>query len=140
MGGSQGLDKTLCNFALAIARALEYMHHGLDDGYALIHRDVKPENILLTNDSVAKLADLGEARYQNRNIQNEATVMSMVGTLYYVAPEIILGDEYNEKVDVYSFGILLNEMNTKFIPYTSGKICGFQKRLVVRQKNTSDHG
>lgn len=113
------------------------MHHGLDANCSLIHRDVKPENILLTKDSIAKLADLGEARFQNKQNRSEATAMSLVGTLYYLAPEILLGDEYNEKVDVYSFGVLLNEMNTKVMPYTSGKnkVPGFQKRYVVRHEN-----
>merc|ERR1711871_956636 len=109
------------------------MHHGLGSNICLIHRDIKPENILLSKDLVAKLADLGESRFYNRDGADDSATMTFVGTLYYVAPEIIRGNRYNEKVDVYSFGIMLNEMDTKVIPYKHGRNM-FQKRLVIRDK------
>merc|ERR1711871_1368693 len=60
--------------------------------------------------------------------------MTQVGTPRYVAPEVVMGKQYNEKVDVYSFGIMLNEMDTKYVPYTSkrNRIKGYHVSLIQR--------
>lgn len=127
-----GIDIEMCGIALGVAKGLEHMHHGLVSNHksCLIHRDVKAK--------VAKLADLGEARFYNKKEESEgnsggAQTMTLVGTPYYLAPEIIRGDKYNEKVDVYSFGIMLNEMDTKVIPYESNyiQVKGFHRMAIA---------
>lgn len=130
----QGFDANLCSLAMDVARALAYMHNE-----NLIHRDVKPDNVLLTaGKDEAKLADLGEARFHNSSSDNKDLKLGMteVGTPYYLAPEILRGeDNYNFKVDVYSFGIMLNEMDTKRTPYSL--LYSYKKALVAKKRKPS---
>ena len=75
--------------------ALEYCH---DQG--VMHRDVKPENIVFAEDGSAKLVDFGMAEYTHRPVR------STVGTPYYIAPEVI-NQDYLESCDVWSLGVLV---------------------------------
>ena len=108
--------------ACAVARALAYLQ-GRDP--TVLHRDVKSDNVLLAagGSFAAKLGDFGEARYMksapqgegvdpgsSSNSDDEAQWMTMVGTPWYLAPEVAKGEDYNGKVDVYSFGVLLLEL------------------------------
>jgi len=70
-----------------------------------VHRNLKPQNVLLTKTSSVKISEFGESR-----VVSEDGNMTMVGTPYYMAPEIFRGERYDKKVDVYSFGMLLAEM------------------------------
>ena len=77
----------------------------------IIHRDLKSANILVTQNFVVKISDFGESRL----IDNEMTI---VGSQFWIAPEIIMGEGYNEKADVFSFGIVLAEMELHDKPYS----------------------
>ena len=88
--------------AVGTAKALAYLHHDLSE--PLIHRDVKPDNILVSGRNLAKLADFGEStRFDTKLAKddaldghNDALTMTMVGTKLYCAPEVITGQRYNE--------------------------------------------
>lgn len=67
------------------------------------HRDIKPDNILFNNYNQLKLADFGSAEYFHSGVP----MSGIVGTPYYVAPEVVAGRDYNEKVDVWSAGVIL---------------------------------
>lgn len=93
------------SWAADIASALAYMHDK-----SIIHRDLKSENILVCDDiHKVKLADFGFARIAERQTQR----MSLCGSMYFNAPELILGQGYNSMVDIYSYGIFLLEVITR---------------------------
>lgn len=95
--------------ALGIARALAYLH---DRSPVIIHRDVKAKNVLMTEDLQGKLIDFGVSR-----ARQESSMTVGVGTPYWTAPEILDGSRYTEKSDIYSFGVLLCELDTCKSPY-----------------------
>ncbi|GBG77442.1 hypothetical protein CBR_g23891 [Chara braunii] len=103
--------------ALEIARALEYLHHLLDP--PLVHRDIKPENVLLLQDCVPKVADFGLCRKFNpQEDGSECLLTNPAGTVGYMAPEVFTGFTVTEKVDVFSFGVLLLEIITGKRPFS----------------------
>ncbi len=75
------------NLALGIAQCFKYLHHGLND--PVIHRDLKPDNVLVSEDLQSKVADFGESRFfdEKRRLDSGAMTMTMVGTMLYCPPE-----------------------------------------------------
>lgn len=83
-----------------IAEGMKYVHF-----HKIIHRDLKPSNILIADDNVIKICDFGISKLMTAE---EQTKTRGIGTQKFMAPEIINEDiDYNEKVDVYSFGVLV---------------------------------
>lgn len=95
------------HIALGSARALAYLHHECLEW--VLHCDVKPENILLTRDFEAKIADFGLAKLYKRD-GSSFNFSHMRGTAGYMAPEWAMNLPINAKVDVYSFGVVLLEL------------------------------
>ncbi len=84
----------------------------------LIHRDVKPKNIMLTPDGVAKLTDLGLAREQNDQDAAKSEAGKAYGTPYYISPEQIRGDvDIDFRADIYSLGATMYHMVTGRPPF-----------------------
>ncbi|XP_040376967.1 phosphoenolpyruvate carboxylase kinase 2 isoform X2 [Oryza brachyantha] len=77
------------------------------------HRDVKPDNLLFDGSGVLKLGDFGSAEW----FGDGRPMTGLVGTPYYVAPEVVAGREYNEKVDVWSAGVVLYMMLSGTVPF-----------------------
>ena len=93
-----------------VASALRVAHKN-----KIIHRDVKPHNIMITNDGVVKLADFGIAR-----AVNDATLSTgskIVGSVHYFSPEQARGNYVDERSDIYSLGIVMYEMLTGKVPF-----------------------
>ncbi|CAA2998400.1 serine threonine- kinase HT1-like [Olea europaea subsp. europaea] len=101
--------KVVVQIALDLARGLSYLH-----SQKIVHRDVKTENMLLDKNRTVKIADFGVARVEASN-PNDMT--GETGTLGYMAPEVLNGNPYNRKCDVYSFGICLWETYCCDMPY-----------------------
>jgi hypothetical protein len=99
-----------CQIAIDIADALVYMH---TLNPKLIHRDLKSRNVLIDAQAGAKLSDFGISR--NRSYTE--TMTAGVGTARWIAPEVILGGHYTEFADIYSFGVVLSEIDTCKPPY-----------------------
>ncbi|KAL3672421.1 hypothetical protein V7S43_003104 [Phytophthora oleae] len=110
-------------YCVQVCEAVYYLH-SLQP--ALIHRDIKSRNILVDSQKGAKLSDFGESR--ERTVAR--TMTAGVGTARWVAPEIILGEDYSELADIYSLGVLLTELDTHQIPYQT---LGLEESMIVQQ-------
>ncbi|XP_039116940.1 LRR receptor-like serine/threonine-protein kinase RPK2 [Dioscorea cayenensis subsp. rotundata] len=115
--------RMLHKIALDVARALAYLHDHCVP--RILHRDVKPSNILLDNDFNAYLSDFGLARLLG-NSETHATT-GVAGTFGYVAPEYAMTCRVSDKADVYSYGVVLLELisdkkalDPSFSPYGNG--------------------
>ncbi|KAL6905281.1 hypothetical protein ACP4OV_002882 [Aristida adscensionis] len=97
---------TRYQIALGVARGLAYLHENCRD--CIIHCDIKPENILLDDSFVPKIADFGLAKFLGRDFSRVLTTMR--GTIGYLAPEWISGVAITPKVDVYAYGMVLLEI------------------------------
>ncbi|HET7328353.1 MAG TPA: Stk1 family PASTA domain-containing Ser/Thr kinase [Nocardioidaceae bacterium] len=82
-----------------------------------VHRDVKPENVLLTDDGRVKVADFGLARAVATSDQTTATSGVLIGTVSYLAPELVVDGTADPRTDVYACGVLLYEMLTGAKPH-----------------------
>uniref|UniRef100_M4B5X9 Protein kinase domain-containing protein n=1 Tax=Hyaloperonospora arabidopsidis (strain Emoy2) TaxID=559515 RepID=M4B5X9_HYAAE len=109
-----GFDAEKARIALDVAHALTYLHC-LDP--VVLHRDLKSKNILLDSNRRAKLTDFGVSRERS-----DRTMTGGVGTSLWMAPEVMLGERYDEKADVFSFGIVLSELDSHKLPYAGAKI------------------
>jgi beta-lactam-binding protein with PASTA domain/serine/threonine protein kinase len=83
----------------------------------MIHRDVKPENVLLADDGRVKVADFGLARAVNAETQHTATGGVLIGTVSYLSPELVVDGKADARADVYAVGVLLYEMLTGVKPH-----------------------
>ena len=97
-------------YAIEIGRALEAAH-----GRMLVHRDVKPQNVLIDSDGRAKVTDFGIAR--SLETQGLTAPGRVLGTTDYVSPEQALGHEVTGQSDIYSLGVVLYEMLTGEVPF-----------------------
>ncbi|XP_019169329.1 PREDICTED: serine/threonine-protein kinase HT1-like isoform X2 [Ipomoea nil] len=114
----------LVAMALDIAKGMEYVH-----SQGIIHKDLKPENILISHDFQLKIADFGIACEE----AHCDLLCDDPGTYRWMAPEMIKRKRYGRKVDVYSFGLILWEMLTGFVPYED--MTPMQAAFAVVNKN-----
>lgn len=104
--------KEAVHFTVQILRALQHAH---DKG--IVHRDIKPHNIMLLQDGTIKVMDFGIARFardDGRTMTDKA-----IGSVHYISPEQARGDVTDEKSDIYSVGVMLFEMLTGKLPFDS---------------------
>lgn len=97
------------NFSSQIAKALAHAHER-----GIIHRDIKPQNIMLLKDGLIKVADFGIASLQN---ETEIPTEEALGSVHYIAPEQARGYQSDARSDIYSLGIVMYEMLTGHLPY-----------------------
>ncbi|KAF0718076.1 Aste57867_1915 [Aphanomyces stellatus] len=107
-----------------VAQALFCLH-----SQDMMHRDLKSRNVLMDSEKGAKLADFGASK----EVLYGDTLTMAVGTFLWMAPEMLLFKGYTNAVDIYSFGVLLSELNTHRLPYADLEIDGQSEEIIVRR-------
>lgn len=97
-------------FSIQILRALQHAH---DKG--IVHRDVKPQNIMLLENGTIKVTDFGIARFSHS--ETRTMTEKAIGSVHYISPEQAKGELTDEKADIYSVGVVLYEMLTGKLPF-----------------------
>lgn len=100
-------------YAASIVSGLAASHEA-----GLVHRDMKPENVLVSRDGVIKVTDFGLSRPATQHTSADV----LVGTVAYVSPELVTGEKADERSDIYAVGIMLFEMLTGRQPFTGESI------------------
>lgn len=95
------------------SQILKAMQHAHEKG--IVHRDVKPQNMMLLQDGTIKVTDFGIARFSNT--ETRTMTDKAIGSVHYIAPEQARGDRTDGKSDVYSIGVMLYEMLTGQLPF-----------------------
>lgn len=104
--------KDTIHFIIQILRALQHAH---DKG--IIHRDIKPQNIMLLEDGTIKVTDFGIARFSKNNTKSMTMTNKAIGSVHYVSPEQARGETTDAKSDLYSLGVMMYEMLTGKLPF-----------------------
>lgn len=99
-------------FVTQILRALQHAH---DKG--IVHRDIKPQNIMLLENGAIKVTDFGIARFSSS--ETRTMTDSTIGSVHYISPEQARGDITDDKADIYSVGVMLYEILTGKLPFES---------------------
>ena len=102
--------KEVVHFSKQITRALAHAHER-----GIIHRDIKPQNIMLLRDGTLKVADFGIAALENEVYDNNGQT---IGSIHYIAPEQARGLSPDARSDIYSLGVVMYEMLSGRLPYT----------------------
>eukprot|EP00644_Phytophthora_capsici_P006497 jgi/Phyca11/118320/e_gw1.36.173.1 len=108
-----GFNKQKATIALHVCHALTYLHSLMPP---VIHRDLKSRNILLNRNLEAKLTDFGVSKERL-----DQTMTAGVGTSLWMAPEVMMSERYDVKADIFSFGVVLSELDVHTLPYTQTK-------------------
>lgn len=103
-------QEEIIHYAKQIARALQHAHNNF-----VVHRDIKPQNILITEDHIAKVTDFGIALSSTTSTLTNTG--SLVGSVHYFSPEQARGGYTDAKTDLYSLGIVMYEMATGKLPF-----------------------
>ena len=117
--------KEVVHFTKQITRALSHAHER-----GIIHRDIKPQNIMLLRDGTLKVADFGIAALENEVYENNGQT---IGSIHYIAPEQARGKCPDARSDIYSLGVVMYEMLSGKLPYTGSTLA----EIAVKHMNAT---
>ena len=106
--------KEVVHFTKQISKALAHAHER-----GIIHRDIKPQNIMLLRDGSIKVGDFGIAALENEVYENNGEA---IGSIHYIAPEQARGECPDARSDIYSLGVMMYEMLTGGLPFTGNTL------------------
>ncbi len=112
----------ICRLVAPICDALDYAHRN-----GVVHRDVKPANIMLTNEGVIKVMDFGIAHVDYSTLTQDGAVL---GTPSYMSPEQINGDKVDGQSDIFSLGVIVYEMATGQRPFLGDSLATISSRIL----------
>jgi serine/threonine-protein kinase len=127
-GGPLPLAAAL-NAARQIAAALAATHSA-----GIVHRDVKPENFMVTRDGTVKMLDFGLSRIEHSRAEASRATKAgtILGSVHYLSPEQARGDAVDERTDIWSVGVLLYEMLTGQVPFNEASCVGTLLAIVEK--------
>ena len=129
-----------------LAAALDFLHNQFDSNCCVIHRDLKPDNICFDDKDTLRLIDFGLSICVNKaRCSDEVYIMTgCTGSLRYMSPEVASSRPYNDRADIYSFGIIAYEVLTGVAPFGSMDRAKFLKRVAGNKErpdiNIDDYG
>ncbi len=103
-------EEETIKISMQVAEALKHAHAN-----KIIHRDIKPHNIMITDEGIVKVADFGIAKAASSSTINNAS--NVIGSVHYFSPEQARGGYVDEKSDIYSLGVVMYEMVTGVVPF-----------------------
>lgn len=124
-------EEQIRKIAIQVAQALQYLHQN-----RIIHRDMKPQNILIGAEGVVKLCDFGFARAMSTST---IVLTSIKGTPLYMAPELVQEQPYNHSVDLWSFGIILYELFAGQPPFYTNQLAALVRLIVKKDVKYPDN-
>ncbi len=116
-------EEIIYNITLGICLGLKELHNN-----NIIHIDIKHANIIVSNNYKIKIVDFGVSK----KIEKKKTLTKYVGTSYYMAPELIKGEDYNNKVDIWAFGCVIYELLTLKICFYDENLYALYDKIVNR--------
>ena len=122
-GEKLGLEE-IVNLGVQVAEALDYAHEK-----GIVHRDIKPTNIILTPDDQAKITDFGIARIEDSSVTQQTQAGEILGTPVYMSPEQVMGRPVDGRSDLYSLGVILYELSTQKRPFGGSNLAAIFRAI-----------